>query len=85
MGRVAVGGGRLHGAGGGPDLPHSHPANPKHLADVRAALEFVHGQSPVPVWLVGTSRGTISAAHVAIGSVDDPNIAPIDRPIPYPS
>ncbi|MCU6500096.1 alpha/beta hydrolase [Rugamonas sp. A1-17] len=58
-----------------PALDYSDRVNPKHLADVRAALDFVHGKSPVPVWLVGTSRGTISATYAAIGSVDDPNIA----------
>ena len=58
-----------------PALDYSDRVNPKHLADVRAALDFVRSKSPAPVWLVGTSRGTVSATYVAIGSVDDPGIA----------
>lgn len=58
-----------------PALDYSDRVNPKHLADVRAALEFVRTKSPVPIWLVGTSRGTVSATYAAIGSVDDPGIA----------
>ncbi|MBV6324636.1 alpha/beta hydrolase [Duganella violaceipulchra] len=58
-----------------PALDYGERVNPRHLADVRAALEFVRSKSPAPVWLVGTSRGTVSAAYVAIASVDDPGIA----------
>lgn len=49
--------------------------NEKHLADVRAALGFVRTKSPAPIWLVGTSRGTISATYAAIGSTGDAGIA----------
>ncbi|KNZ31142.1 MAG: hypothetical protein AD742_18120 [Methylibium sp. NZG] len=41
-----------------------------HLFDVRAVIDFVRTQSPLPVWLVGTSRGTISAIAAAIDSPD---------------
>lgn len=58
-----------------PALDYSDRVNEKHLADVRAALEFVRSKSPAPIWLVGTSRGTISATYVAIGSTGDPGIA----------
>lgn len=58
-----------------PALDYGDRVHPKHLADVRAALAFVRGKSAAPIWLVGTSRGTVSAAYVAIGSVDDPGIA----------
>lgn len=37
-----------------------------HAADVTAILDSVREQSAVPVWLVGTSRGTVSAAALAI-------------------
>ncbi len=38
---------------------------PEHRADVLALIAWLKQQSPVPVWLVGTSRGTQSAAYVA--------------------
>lgn len=38
---------------------------PEHRADVLAAIAWLKQQSPVPVWLVGTSRGTQSAAYIA--------------------
>lgn len=38
---------------------------PEHTADVLAVIAWLRQQAPVPVWLVGTSRGTQSAAYVA--------------------
>lgn len=38
---------------------------PEHVADIKAAIAWVREQAKVPVWLVGTSRGTQSAAYVA--------------------
>ncbi|WP_295644641.1 alpha/beta hydrolase [uncultured Methylibium sp.] len=38
---------------------------PEHVADVRAVIAWARQQAPRPVWLVGTSRGTQSVAHVA--------------------
>jgi pimeloyl-ACP methyl ester carboxylesterase len=38
---------------------------PEHAADVQAVIAWVRQQSGLPVWLVGTSRGTQSAAAVA--------------------
>lgn len=38
---------------------------PEHVADVKAVIAWLKQQSPVPVWLVGTSRGTQSAAYIA--------------------
>lgn len=46
----------------------------EHLADVRAVLEFVKQKSSAPVWIVGTSRGTVSATAMAI-NVQDPAVA----------
>lgn len=45
--------------------------SPEHLADVRATLEDIQKHSDVPVWLVGTSQGTLSAAanSVALGKL----------------
>lgn len=38
---------------------------PEHVADIKAAISWMREQSHAPVWLVGTSRGTQSAAYVA--------------------
>ncbi|MGJ7525137.1 alpha/beta hydrolase [Variovorax sp. GB1P17] len=38
---------------------------PEHVADVKAVIAWMREQSKAPVWLVGTSRGTQSAAYVA--------------------
>lgn len=38
----------------------------EHLADIKAVIAWVRGQSKIPVWLVGTSRGTESAAYAAV-------------------
>ena len=38
---------------------------PEHASDIKAAIAWLREQSKVPVWLVGTSRGTQSAAYAA--------------------
>jgi dienelactone hydrolase len=38
---------------------------PEHAADIKAVIAWAREQAKVPVWLVGTSRGTQSAAFVA--------------------
>ena len=38
---------------------------PEHRSDVLAVIAWLKQQSSVPVWLVGTSRGTQSAAYIA--------------------
>jgi hypothetical protein len=48
------------------DLENAERISERHLTDVRAVLEFVQTKSALPVWLVGTSRGTVSAAATAI-------------------
>lgn len=40
----------------------------RHVKDVEAIIDFVRQRTDLPVWLVGTSRGTESAAYVAIHS-----------------
>ncbi|MGE5336361.1 MAG: alpha/beta hydrolase [Gemmatimonadota bacterium] len=37
----------------------------EHVADIKATIAWARAQFAVPVWLVGTSRGTQSAAFVA--------------------
>ncbi len=39
---------------------------PEHAADLKAVIAWMRAQAAVPVWLVGTSRGTQSAAYAAI-------------------
>jgi len=38
---------------------------PEHIADIKAVIAWLKQQNNLPVWLVGTSRGTQSAAFVA--------------------
>lgn len=38
---------------------------PEHVMDIKAVVAWARGQAKIPVWLVGTSRGTQSAAFVA--------------------
>jgi dienelactone hydrolase len=38
---------------------------PEHVADIKALIAWLKQQANVPVWLVGTSRGTQSAAFIA--------------------
>lgn len=37
----------------------------EHRTDIAAIVEFLRRRADVPVWLIGTSRGTVSAAHLA--------------------
>lgn len=38
---------------------------PEHVADLQAVIAWLRSSAHLPVWLVGTSRGTQSAAYVA--------------------
>jgi pimeloyl-ACP methyl ester carboxylesterase len=38
---------------------------PQHVADIKAVIAWLRKYANVPVWLVGTSRGTQSAAFIA--------------------
>ena len=38
---------------------------PEHVADIKAVIAWLKQQHNVPVWLIGTSRGTQSAAFIA--------------------
>jgi pimeloyl-ACP methyl ester carboxylesterase len=44
----------------------------EHVQDIDAVIAYLREQADVPVWLVGTSRGTESAAHLAIRSTENP-------------
>ena len=71
----------------------------EHVADVKAVIAWLKEQANVPVWLVGTSMGTLSAAFVAthLGASDGgpdglvltstvlvrPRVSPGIRPVPH--
>jgi len=40
-------------------------ASAEHRADIAAVIRWARSRSPAPLWLVGTSRGTVSVAHLA--------------------
>jgi pimeloyl-ACP methyl ester carboxylesterase len=48
------------------ELDYADRISDTHMTDVRKVLEFVKTKSDAPVWVVGTSRGTISATATAI-------------------
>ena len=52
------------------DLDYPERVSDKHLADIRAMLNWVKIKTTTPIWFVGTSRGTISAAHALINLTD---------------
>jgi len=54
------------------DVPSDHASglgefrsSSEHAADIAFVISYLRHKAPVPVWLVGTSMGTISAANVA--------------------
>lgn len=51
-----------HGGG----MSWTYRVGAEHAADIGAIVAMVKARSPAPVWLVGTSRGSISAANGAI-------------------
>ncbi len=56
----------IFGRPNGTELGWVERTEPEHMADAAAVLAFVRQKSSLPVWIVGTSRGTISAAAMAI-------------------
>ncbi len=56
------------------ELGWTERTEPTHMNDVAKVLEFVKQKSSLPVWIVGTSRGTVSATAMSI-NVRDPAIA----------
>lgn len=49
-----------------PRLDHQWRVSTQHAKDVLAVIDSVKSKSDVPVWLVGTSNGTISATALGI-------------------
>jgi len=48
------------------DLDGTFRISQKHIDDLKHVVTFLKKDAPVPVWLVGTSMGTISATSAAI-------------------
>jgi hypothetical protein len=56
-----------------PDVPSDHAsgmgwpfrASAEHARDIAAVVELAKSRAAVPVWLIGTSRGSVSAANGA--------------------
>lgn len=46
-------------------LPNEYRASADAAQDIAAAIAFLRSKAPAPVWLVGTSRGSISAGNGA--------------------
>ena len=58
----------LSGMGG------QYRGTPAHATDIAAVVALVKSRTPAPVWLIGTSRGSVSAANGA-ASIGPPRVA----------
>jgi dienelactone hydrolase len=64
------------------DTPSDHPSGmgaqarttTEHVTDIAAVVAMLKTRSPAPIWVIGTSRGSISAANAA-ASIGPPRIA----------
>jgi hypothetical protein len=45
-------------------------ASPEHIKDIAAVIQHIRARNALPIWLIGTSQGTISAAAAAIALGD---------------
>lgn len=54
-----------------PDLDYVFRTSAKHIEDLRRVVAYLKQDAGLPVWLVGTSMGTISTAAAAIAFGDD--------------
>ena len=48
------------------DLSLKYRTTSAHLDDLKTIIEAIKREAPVPVWMVGTSRGTVSSTAAAI-------------------
>jgi pimeloyl-ACP methyl ester carboxylesterase len=54
-----------------PDLDYAFRISPRHMEDLRKVVDYLKQDAGLPVWLVGTSMGTISTAAAAIAFGDE--------------
>jgi dienelactone hydrolase len=48
------------------DLDYRDRVADEHMQDIKKVVDYVKADAHVPVWLVGTSRGTVSATAAAV-------------------
>jgi hypothetical protein len=53
------------------DLDYADRTTPEHVKDIKMLVDYLKADSGLPVWLVGTSRGTVSATAAAIAFGND--------------
>jgi pimeloyl-ACP methyl ester carboxylesterase len=53
------------------DLDYPDRIAPEHINDLRKVVDYLKADTGLPVWLVGTSRGTVSATAAAIAFGND--------------
>jgi len=53
------------------DLDYADRISPEHMQDIKTVVQYVKKDSGLPVWLAGTSRGTVSATAAAIAFGND--------------
>ena len=53
------------------DLDYADRISPEHMQDIKSLVEFLKKDTGLPVWLVSTSRGTVSATAAAISFGND--------------
>ena len=53
------------------DLDYADRISPEHMQDIKSLVGFLKKDTGLPVWLVGTSRGTVSATAAAISFGND--------------
>lgn len=56
-----------------PDGLRGFRSTPEHAVDIAAAIRYLRQAAAVPVWLVGTSRGTVSAVNGATLTIGGPD------------
>lgn len=54
------------------DLDYPDRVSDEHMTDIKALVDYLKKDAGVPVWLVSTSRGTVSATAAAVkfGNID---------------
>lgn len=45
----------------------------EHVEDIDNVIKYLRDKADIPIWLIGTSRGTESATHLAIYSKEQPD------------
>ncbi len=48
------------------DLDYADRVSDEHMTDIKTLIDYLSNDAGVPIWLVGTSRGTVSATAAAI-------------------